>query len=331
MTKDTLVFFTCGSNTSNIGLGTQDTVATVNTEVSDTWKLWEKIAEQDRSFGNPRRFTNNADLTMWESATITTVDNDQYPEILDAIMKITQRDPRSGKVTTGGIVTIRDSSWVMSWTINRQPHFRQQDAKKQTVIWTYGLYPDRVGDYTKKPMLECTGEEIAAEWLYHIGLPLERIPALAKEALSVATCIMPRVTTYFVPRWRGDRPAVVPENVTNFAFLGNHVECGNGREVAFTTEMSIRSAMEGVYTLTDLDRAVPEVWGSVFDIRDLLNATLQLRDGKPLNEMELPLPDRLKAPLGKVADAVLRKVLKKLKKTDIGKVLEAFPVLQEKR
>jgi DegV family protein with EDD domain len=37
--------------------------------------------------------------------------------------------------------------------------------------------------------------------------------------------------------------------------------------------------MEAVYTLLNVDRGVPEVWGSVYDVRDLLDATVALRDG----------------------------------------------------
>ncbi len=58
----------------------------------------------------------------------------------------------------------------MSWTVNRQPHFKVQ-PKDQCVVWIYGLYTSRMGDYVKKRMRDCTGEEIAREWLYHIGVP----------------------------------------------------------------------------------------------------------------------------------------------------------------
>lgn len=326
--EDTLVFFTAGSNTSNVGLGNHSTVAPLRTEVSDTWKLWENIADQDNDFGRPWEFTKDVPLTVWQSATVTTLDNDANPEIIDAIMKITKRDPRDGRVTTGGIVTAQDSGWLMSWTINRQPQFREQDPKKQTVVWVYGLYPDRTGDFVKKPMMECTGEEITQEWLYHIGIPVEDIPRLAKNDICNTTvCLMPRVTTYFICRHKGDRPQVVPEGVTNFAFLGNHVECGEGREVCFTTEMSVRSAMEGVYTLAKVDRGVPEVWGSVYDVRALIDATIMLRDGKPLTDMELPVPEVLKKPVDKVVKGVLRKAFKAIKKTEIGTFLEKHPVV----
>ena len=48
----------------------------------------------------------------------------------------------------------------------------------------------------------------------------------------------------------------------------------------------MRTGMEAVYTLCDVDRGVPEVWGSVYDVRNLLNATVMLRDGKPITDMK---------------------------------------------
>ena len=58
----------------------------------------------------------------------------------------------------------------------------------------------------------------------------------------------------------------------NFAFLGQFAE--TARDTIFTTEYSIRTGMEAVYTLLDIDRGVPEVWGSVYDVPlTSLNAT----------------------------------------------------------
>ena len=327
--EDTQVYFTAGSNTANITLGDMHTVPKFDTslERSGSWQTWLNIAKQDPSFGRPQEFLKDPELTQWESATVTTLDNDKYPEIIEAIKKITTRDPRDGTVVTGGIVTCRDSGWLMSWTINRQPHFREQDPKKQTVVWVYGLYTSRIGNYVKKPMKECTGEEITKEWLYHIGIPVEKIDELAANAVNTIPVMMPRVDTYFICRNKGDRPYVVPDGVTNFAFLGNHVECGGERETTFTTEMSIRTGMEGVYNLNKIDRAVPEVYGSVYDVRWLLKATVDLRDGCPLNaNMELPGPAFIKKPLEKVADKGINKLLKKLDKTDLGVILRRYNV-----
>ena len=60
---------------------------------------------------------------------------------------------------------------------------------------------------------------------------------------------------------------------------------------------------------------MPEVWGSVYDIRDLLNATVQLRDGKKVTEMDANLLEKLafKALMGKAAGTDIEKLLKEYK------------------
>ena len=76
----------------------------------------------------------------------------------------------------------------------------------------------------------------------------------------------------------------------------------------------MRTGMEAVYTLCDVDRGVPEVWGSVFDVRDLLMASVKLRDGKPITDMKLGLIERF----------ALKEALKKIKETDVENVLKEF-------
>ncbi len=207
------------------------------------------------------------------SATATTLDK-RIPEY---IQKICKRDPFAGKVTTGGIITVRDSNWIMSWTVNRQPHFKKQ-PKDQIVVWIYGLLVEKPGDYIKKPMQDCTGEEITMEWLYHLGVPVADIPELAKTGAKTVPVMMPYVTSFFMPRQAGDRPNVVPQGSKNFAFIGQFAE--TTRDCIFTTEYSVRTGMESVYQLTGVDRAVPEVYASTYDLRYLLKASLLLRDGK---------------------------------------------------
>ena len=56
--------------------------------------------------------------------------------------------------------------------------------------------------------------------------------------------------------------------------------------------------MEAVYGLLGVDRGVPEVWGSVYDIRELLSSTVKLMDGKSPLEIQLPGPlNALKKPV----------------------------------
>ena len=113
------------------------------------------------------------------SATVETLDQ----RIIPYITKICKRDPFSGKVVTGGIVTVKDSSWLMSWTINRQPQFRSQ-PKDHCLVWVYSLFTDKPGDFVKKPMRECTGKEICMEWLYHLGVPVEQIEDMAENSAT---------------------------------------------------------------------------------------------------------------------------------------------------
>ena len=288
LTENDLVFITNGGCVENSTFGSQNTPAPFNTEIKEGggWDMWRKIAAQDSSFGNPDKFCYIPEESNWMSATVTTLD-DKIPPY---IQKICQRDPFSGRTVTGGIVTVKDSNWLLSWTFNRQPQFRSQ-PKNQLVGWIYGLFSDKEGNFVKKPMRECTGKEICMEWLYHLGVPESEIETLAENSANTVPCMMPYITAFFMPRTKGDRPDVVPAGAVNFAFLGQFAE--TERDTIFTTEYSIRTGMEAVYTLLDIDRGVPEVWGSVYDVRDLLNATVQLRDGKKLTELNPHLLEKL--------------------------------------
>ncbi len=261
---------------------------------------------QNPLFGRPEKFCSDINATRWESATVTLLDD----RIAPYVENICHRDPYAGKVVTGGIVTVKDSAWRMSWTFNRQPHFQAQ-PKGQLVGWIYGLFPDEPGDFVGKPMKDCTGAEICMEWLYHLGVPENEIETLALTAANTVPCMMPYVTAFFMPRAAGDRPDVVPEGCVNFAFLGQFAQ--TPRDTIFTTEYSVRTAMEAVYTLLDVERGVPEVFGSVYDVRCLLNATHYLLDGRRVTEMRLPLPYKLAlhAGLDKLRGTVLEELLER--------------------
>lgn len=284
LTADDLAFITIGSLTENSGIGDQHTAPPLRTGPAPAWDLWRRIASKDPSFGRPDVFGANIPATKWMSATVTTLD----ARIPSYIQKICKRDPFSGRVVTGGIVTVRDSSWLMSWTVNRQPHFKQQQSN-QIVAWVYGLLVEKEGDFVKKPMQDCTGEEVTREWLYHMGVPPTEIPELAANGAKCVPVMMPYVTSFFMPRQAGDRPDVVPAGARNFAFTGQFAE--TGRDTIFTTEYSVRTAMEAVYQLTGVDRGVPEVFASTYDVRVLLNAMCHLRDGK---ELATRLPERIR-------------------------------------
>ena len=67
-----------------------------------------------------------------------------------------------------------------------------------------------------------------------------------------------------------------------------------------------------VYGLLGVDRGVPEVWGSVYDVRELLDSSVKLMDGRSPLEIELPGPlNALKKPLIRIVKGtVIEKLLR---------------------
>lgn len=310
--EDDLVFVTNGCCTDTSCYGDQThapDLSNIRNGVGESWDLWKNIAKQAKNgeFGNPDAFCSDYEATNWMSATVATSNE----EIIKYIMNVCKRDPRSGKVTTGGIVTVKDSTdnWYLSWTINRQPQFKAQD-KNTVLVWVYSLNTNRPGNYVKKAMRNCTGEEVCREWLYHIGVPTNKINALAKDACNTTTCFMPYINAFFQPRKNSDRPLVVPQGAVNFAFIGQFAE--TPRDTIFTTEYSMRTGMEAVYTLLNVDRGVPEVWGSCYDVRELLRACYYALDKKSLDQVKMNFFER----------RALKMVLKKTKGTDIEILLK---------
>ena len=305
--ENDLVLVTIGSLTENSDNGDQHTAAKLDEGQAPAWDLWRRLAAKDPSFGHPDVFGAHIQESKWESATVTTLD----PRIPAYMEKIAKRDPFGGRTVTGGIVTAQDSAWLLSWTVNRQPHFKQQ-PKDQIVVWVYSLLVDVPGDYVKKSMQECTGEEITQEWLYHMGVPVADIPELAANGATCVPVMMPYVTAFFMPRRAGDRPDVVPVDAVNFAFLGQFAETAS-RDTIFTIEYSVRTGMEATYQLLGIDKGVPEVFNSTYDVRTLLAAASYLRDGK---EVELPVPATVRDQL-----------MERIKDTEISELLKEYGLM----
>lgn len=311
LTADDLVFITNGCCTDTSCYGDQTHAPDLSHIVNgqgESWDLWKNIAKQAKhdEYGHPDVFCSDTEATNWMSATVETSNED----IIQHIMNICKRDPRAGKVTTGGIVTVKDSvnNWFLSWTINRQPQFRSQN-KDIVLVWLYALHTDTEGNYIKKAMRDCTGEEICQEWLYHIGMDESKIKDYSENACNTTTCFMPYINAFFQPRKNVDRPKVVPEGAVNFAFIGQFAE--TPRDTIFTTEYSMRTGMESVYTLLNVDRGVPEVWGSQYDIRELLRAAYFAVDKKKINELPLNFKEKM----------LLKTVLKNVEGTDLELLL----------
>lgn len=235
------VFITLGSMTEDSSLGRMTQIP--NTALSDqhgAWPLWRRLAGRSALFGQPQTFVGDTAKTQWLSFTVT-IEDGAYFDFMEAFTH-----NASG---TGGLVTFKNSGWLLSVVLAHQPHFADQPDGVH-VFWGYGLHPEQLGDHIAKPMLACTGAEILEELGYQL-----RLGAQAADLFRTANCVpclLPNITTQFMPRRKGDRPAVVPPNAKNFAFLGQFVELPG--DTVFTVEYSVRSAQTAVYGQCDLTR-----------------------------------------------------------------------------
>lgn len=207
-----------------------------------SWVLWEKLARERPEFGSPAAFNRTIPETCWYSFTVTLGDT----AFFDQMEKFT-----GNSAGTGGMVTFKDSRWLMSIVLYHQPHFVGQPNDVQ-VFWGYALRPDSVGDYIAKPLSECSGREILQELCGHLKFD--------KNVFAHANCIpvrMPYITSQFMPRKKSDRPLPVPNNSRNLAFVSQFVEIPD--DVVFTIEYSIRAAQIAVYELLGIGTAIPPV------------------------------------------------------------------------
>lgn len=225
-----------GCMTDNATLGDYYTAPKFDDSKPMGSELWEKISLKKPGLGCPKPFFDYPKMTNWESFTVTCKGN----TLLKYIEQFSMNIPGSG-----ALMTFKDSSWLMSIVVAAQPHFKNQPMDT-TIFWGYGLYTDKNGDYINKPMMECTGEEILIELLYHLHL-IDKKEEILKDIINVIPCMMPYIDSQFQPRKMSDRPDVVPKGSTNFAMISQFVEISD--DMVFTEEYSVRAARIAIYTL----------------------------------------------------------------------------------
>ena len=262
---DDLVLVTLGSMTEASSLGSMDAAPVMGAKTDGSaWTLWERIAAGRPGFGRPAAFDSDPALSRWLSFTVTLHD----PAFLHLVRDLTGNVPGEG-----GLVTFPDSAWLLSIVIPHQPHFLGQ-PEGVSVAWGYVLNMDRPGDFVGKPVSACTGREIMAELLGHLHIGPEAAAIL--DACICTPCMMPFITSQFMPRVRGDRPQVLPPDTRNLAFIGQFVELPD--DVVFTVEYSVRSAQVAVQGLLGVPREIPAVYQGRFDPRVVFEAFRALHD-----------------------------------------------------
>jgi oleate hydratase len=238
-----LVFLQNGSMTDASSLGSMTSAPPKLTKQDcSSWKLWEKLAAENSGFGNPAAFNRSIAESCWESFTITL----KNPAFFDKMQEFS-----GNEAGTGGLVTFKDSNWLISIVLAHQPHFIDQPADVQ-VFWGYALFPDRVGNFVPKPMDECNGAEILQELCGHLHFDLDTVASA-----NCIPCRMPYITSMFMPRCHTDRPLPIPPNSRNLAFISQFVEIPD--DVVFTVEYSVRAAQMAVYEFLSINRKIPPV------------------------------------------------------------------------
>ncbi|MFL1527582.1 oleate hydratase [Pseudomonas sp. O230] len=259
------VLVTLGSMTEASSIGSMDQAPQLKSKaIKGAWALWETLAKGRPEFGQPQVFSNHIDATKWVSFTTTLSD----PVFLRRTVEFTGNVPGEG-----GLITFPESNWLMSIVVPFQPHFIDQ-PEGVSVFWGYGLHVDTPGNFVNIPMSACTGREIMTELLGHLHFGSDS-QAILKSAICIP-CMMPFITSQFMPREEGDRPRVVPEGYKNMAFIGQYCELPN--DVVFTVEYSIRTAQCAVSSLLGLKRKPPKVYKGATDPRVLFKAFKALHD-----------------------------------------------------
>jgi oleate hydratase len=253
-----VVMVTNGSMTANSTLGSTTAAPVLDTTTgSGAWALWRTLAAKRPGLGNPAAFDSSIPDSRWESFTVTTND----PTFFELMQEFSGRP--AGK---GGLLTLKDSRWLLTIALNHQPHFRGQPDGTY-VWWGYALFPDRDGDFIGEAMTQCTGREILDEVMRH--LQVEKREQILDSSI-VIPALMPYITSQFLVRSAGDRPDVVPSGSTNLAFIGQYAEVED--DVVFTVEYSVRTAWTAVATLLRLDRQPPPVYQGRRDPKVLVDA-----------------------------------------------------------
>jgi oleate hydratase len=254
---------TIGSITADATYGGNDDVPElVRGRVDHGWTLWEEIAKKAPDFGRPVAFCGNIDEHKWESVTLTM----RGDTLLKRIVEYSGNQPG-----TGALMTWVESGWHLSVVVPHQPHFPNMPENTYT-LWAYGFEIDNVGDYVKKKMTEATGREILTELVKQLGFDdiLDEVLATT----DVTTAMMPYASALFACRKPGDRPKVVPDRSSNFAFLGQFTELPE--DIVFTVEYSIHGAMHAIYQLLGVKRPIPPIYHGIFDPKTALSATKTL-------------------------------------------------------
>lgn len=241
-----IVIVSLGSSMSRSIAGTNTTppeldIVEHNKDQDENWLLWLELCTKNPKLGNAYNFYTRMSESRLEAFTVTL----KSPRFFQHFVSLTGDKPGNS-----AIVTLKDSSWLLNISIPQQPLFRDQPSDVH-VFWGYAMYPTNKGDFIKKPMVNCSGQEIMTEILCHLRFPIQEHEGeeIIRDSITIP-CFFPRMTATLLPRGVSDRPQIIPENMTNLALIGHFVDIPD--EVVGTAGYGVKAAQMAVQRLMGL-------------------------------------------------------------------------------
>ncbi|KAL2864236.1 uncharacterized protein BJX67DRAFT_373960 [Aspergillus lucknowensis] len=209
--------------------------------MNNSWSLWFKLAQISPEFGNPAAFCTHLSESKVEAFTVTLPGDG--PNLYSYLAE---------QIGEGSSLIIPNSSWSLCLYLPSHPLGSEERTEVHNICG-YGLTPEKFGNFIKKPMCCCAGQEILSELLSHLGRGFD-------ECLSTAITIpllMPLASAALMRRNRDDRPHNIPQHTKNIGFIGAFSEIAD--ETVCGLEYCVRSAQIAVYGLMSLHQSLPNV------------------------------------------------------------------------
>jgi oleate hydratase len=202
-------------------------------ELDENWSIWLNLRSKSDHFGEPYSFCTRQFESLMESFTVTVKD----PLVFQQLASLAKNSSEAGT-----FIVILSSQWKLHICVPHQPVFPDQ-PRDVCVLWGFSNSPLCKGDFIKKPMVQCSGNEILTEALRHLNLDVE---LFLQHTITIPR-LMPRMSAALLSRVQGDRPQVIPEGTTNIGFIGPFVENSHYSTVDISYE--VRTAQKAVSEL----------------------------------------------------------------------------------
>ena len=137
------MLLTFGSQAADMSVGSM-TEAPRPQRGGRSWALWKRLAQGRSEFGNPAAFFGEAHVpnSHWVTFTVTTTGT----EFLDQMAALT-----GSETGRGGLVSLIDSSWLLSLSVFHQPEIIGQPPGSRAAICSTVTAPTTISSSQRRP------------------------------------------------------------------------------------------------------------------------------------------------------------------------------------